>query len=42
MNTKLPPIQRGVNFGFYARNGYFGSAQARTEVDRMTRLRAAE
>ncbi len=32
------PIHRGVNFGFFARNGYFGSAQARAEVDRMAEL----
>lgn len=25
----------GANFGFYGRNGYFESSQARTEVDRM-------
>lgn len=26
---------KGMTFGYYARNGYFGSAAARTEVDRM-------
>jgi hypothetical protein len=31
----LPEIHRGVTFGFYARNGYYESAAARTEVDRM-------
>jgi hypothetical protein len=31
-------VQRGVTFGFYARNGYFGSEQARAEVDRMAEL----
>lgn len=31
-------VHRGVNFGFYARNGYFGSDAARTEVDRMASL----
>jgi len=35
MNESMHRIQRGVNFGFYARNGYFGSEQARVEVDRM-------
>ncbi len=29
------PIQRGVNFGFYARNGYYSTEKARIEVDRM-------
>ncbi len=28
-------IHRGVNFGFYARNGYYSSEAARVEVDRM-------
>ncbi len=28
-------IHRGVNFGFYARNGYYSSEKARLEVDRM-------
>lgn len=33
----LPASQRflGVNFGYYARNGYYSSPQARLEVDRM-------
>ncbi len=30
-----PEIYRGVTFGFWARNGYFESPQARLEVDRM-------
>jgi hypothetical protein len=29
------PIHKGMTFGFYARNGYYGSPQARLEVDRM-------
>jgi hypothetical protein len=29
------PAYRGVNFGFYARNGYYSTDQARLEVDRM-------
>lgn len=28
----------GANFGFYARNGYYGSAQARLEAERMKEL----
>ena len=28
----------GMTFGYYARNGYYGSAQARLEVDRMAEL----
>lgn len=32
------PVQRGVTFGFYARNGVLGSAWARREVDRMVEL----
>ncbi len=32
------PLHRGMTFGFYARNGYYGSAQARQEVDRMASL----
>jgi len=32
------PIQRGVAFGFYARNGVLSSAWARREVDRMVEL----
>ena len=31
-------IHRGMTFGFYARNGYYGSEQARLEVDRMASL----
>jgi hypothetical protein len=43
MNTASAPValrevQRGVTFGFYARNGYFASAQARSAVDRMVEL----
>ncbi|MEX0774435.1 MAG: hypothetical protein WD042_01850 [Phycisphaeraceae bacterium] len=33
--TTVVPIHRGVTFGFYARNGYFETDAARTEVDRM-------
>src|SRR5690606_10559713 len=32
------PLHRGMTFGFYARNGYYGSAQARLEIDRMATL----
>lgn len=32
------PFFKGVTFGFYARNGYFSSQQARTEVDKMAAL----
>ncbi|MDR1281689.1 MAG: hypothetical protein LBK99_12825 [Opitutaceae bacterium] len=32
------PVHRGVNFGFYARNGYYSSETARQEVDRMAQL----
>jgi hypothetical protein len=32
------PIHRGVTFGFFARNGFYGSPQARLEVDRMFEL----
>lgn len=41
MNTSarsLVPVQRGVTFGFYARNGVLGSDWARREVDRMLEL----
>lgn len=31
-------VRKGVTFGFYARNGYFHSEQARQEVDRMVEL----
>ncbi|WP_052361849.1 glycoside hydrolase family 113 [Geminisphaera colitermitum] len=31
-------LHRGMTFGFYARNGYYGSAEARREVDRMATL----
>ena len=31
-------IHRGMTFGYYARNGYYGSATARLEVDRMASL----
>ena len=36
--STLTPVQRGVTFGFYARNGVLGSDWARTEVDRMLEL----
>lgn len=32
------PVHRGMTFGFYARNGYFGSPEARQQVDRMKAL----
>lgn len=32
------PVQRGVTFGFYARNGVLGSDWARREVDHMAEL----
>lgn len=32
------PIHRGMTFGFYARNGYFGSPEARQQVDKMAAL----
>lgn len=34
----LTELHRGVNFGFYARNGYYSSDTARREVDRMAEL----
>ena len=37
MNTPVP-LHRGMTFGFYARNGYYGTPQARLEVDRMKTL----
>ncbi len=38
MADNVLPIHRGMTFGFYARNGYYGSEQARREVDRMSTL----
>lgn len=35
---KTVPVHRGMTFGFYARNGYFGSAEARQQVDKMKEL----
>lgn len=32
------PIHRGMTFGFYARNGYFSSEEARQQVDKMAAL----
>lgn len=32
------PFFKGMTFGFYARNGYFSSPQAKIEVDRMAEL----
>ncbi|WP_334319065.1 hypothetical protein OH491_22280 [Termitidicoccus mucosus] len=32
------PIHRGMTYGYYARNGYYGSAAAKTDVDRMATL----
>lgn len=34
----LSEVHRGVNFGFYARNGYYATREARREVDRMAEL----
>ena len=31
-------MHRGMSFGFYARNGYFGSPEARLQVDKMKDL----
>lgn len=36
--TSTVPIHRGMTFGYYARNGYYSSAAARLEVDRMASL----
>lgn len=36
--SKPVPMHRGMSFGFYARNGYFGSAEARLQVDKMKEL----
>ena len=30
-------MQWGVTFGFYATNGYFGSVEAKAEIDAITR-----
>jgi hypothetical protein len=38
MNAPAMPFQAGVTFGFYARNGWFASEQARVEVERMADL----
>jgi len=32
------PIHRGMTFGFYARNGYFGSEEALAQIPRMKSL----
>ena len=32
------PFFKGMTYGFYARNGYYSSPQARTDVDRMADL----
>jgi len=32
------PIQRGMTFGYYARNGYYSTKDARKEVDHMCEL----
>ena len=37
MSISPPPIQRGVTFGFYARNGILGSDWAKAEVDKMVK-----
>ncbi|MGN1121246.1 MAG: glycoside hydrolase family 113, partial [Eubacteriales bacterium] len=34
-NFALHELHKGVTFGFYARNGYYASEQARKEVERM-------
>jgi hypothetical protein len=40
MNMQEPyPIHRGMTFGFYARNGYFGSDEAKVQVDKMAALK---
>ena len=31
-------VHRGMTFGFYARNGYYGSPEARAQVDKMAAL----
>ena len=38
MQSSTIPIHRGMTFGYYARNGYYSSAAARQEVDRMASL----
>lgn len=38
MHTTPVSIHRGMTFGYYARNGYYASAPARNEVDRMASL----
>jgi hypothetical protein len=35
---QMVPVHRGMSFGFYARNTYYGTATARLEVDRMASL----
>ena len=37
-NLDNTPFFKGMTFGFYARNGYFSSLEARIEVDRMAEL----
>jgi hypothetical protein len=37
-SSDLVEVHRGMTFGFYARNGYFGSAEARAAVDGMVDL----
>lgn len=36
--AKECPMFKGVNYGFYARNGYFSSPQARKDVEEMAAL----
>ena len=38
MNDTSLKLHRGMTFGYYARNGYYGSERARHEVDKMKAL----
>ena len=39
--AKMPDgMQWGVTFGFYATNGYFGSVEAKAEIDAIARAGA--
>ena len=38
MNQKPFDLHKGMTFGFYARNGYYSSPEARREVDKMAAL----
>ena len=37
-NPQIPALQKGMTFGYNARNGYYATPQARLEVDRMASL----